>query len=153
MSEAIHRAGDGSLVAALPVPKVDEKVRPQDRPKPLFVVGKKVLWGGVEDFTAYDLPSGERAGDTLKWTRRGCTIPRASANLVTTRFLGNAACIDLASRDIIPFWNVRAACSNNLFPADGVLNMPSLTGGCTCNYLPVSQAYVPASAIGPVDCP
>jgi hypothetical protein len=52
-----------------------------------------------------------------------------------------------ASREIITFWNVRAACSNNLFPADGVLNMPSLTGGCTCNYLPVSQAFVPASVI------
>jgi hypothetical protein len=37
--------------------------------------------------------------------------------------------------------------SNNLFPAHGVLNMPGLTGGCTCNYLPVSQAYVPASVI------
>ena len=53
----------------------------------------------------------------------------------------------LATRDIVPFWNVRTACSNSLFPADGVLNMPSLTGGCTCNYLPVSQAYVPSGEI------
>jgi hypothetical protein len=69
--------------------------------------------------------------------------------LITTRFRGNAACIDLASLDIIPLGNVRAACSNNLFPADGVLNVPSLTGGCTCNYMPVSQAFVPAEVFGP----
>jgi hypothetical protein len=61
--------------------------------------------------------------------------------------LGNAAFVDLASGEMTAFGNVRAACSNNLFPADGVLNMPSLTGGCTCNYLPLSQAYVPTSVI------
>lgn len=43
--------------------------------------------------------------------------------------------------------NVRAACSNNLFPAAGVLSMPNLTAGCDCNYLPVSQAFVPSSAV------
>ena len=32
----------------------------------------------------------------------------------------------------------------SLFPANGVLNVPNLSGGCTCNYLPVSQAFVPA---------
>jgi hypothetical protein len=42
---------------------------------------------------------------------------------------------------------VRAACSNNLFAADGVFNMPNLTGGCTCNYLPVSQAFVPRAVV------
>jgi hypothetical protein len=92
------------------------------------------------------LSTGQRTGAPIVWTRRGCTVPRASANLITTRVRGNAACIDLVSRDILTFWNVRAACSNNLFPADGVLNVPSLTGGCTCNYTPVSQAFVPASA-------
>jgi hypothetical protein len=37
--------------------------------------------------------------------------------------------------------------SNNLFPADGVLNVPNLSGGCTCNYMPVSQALVPAAVV------
>ena len=32
------------------------------------------------------------------------------------------------------------------FPADGVLNVPNLTGGCTCNYMPVSQGFAPSSA-------
>ena len=149
MSSGIYRAKDGSQRAALPeAPPADEKTRPDSVPRPLFVIGKKLLFGAVEEFVLYNLPSGEPSGERTTWTRRGCTIPRASSHFVTTRVLGNAACIDLASRKIIPFWNVRAACSNNLFIADGVLNMPSLTGGCTCNYLPVSQAYVPASLIG-----
>lgn len=149
-SAGIYRAKDGSLAAPVPkAPPAESKPGspPKERPRPLFVVGQKLLFGTTERIAAYDLETGDESGEPTTWTRRGCTIPRASVNLVTTRFRGNAACIDLASREIIPFWNVRAACSNNLFPADGVLNMPSLTGGCTCNYMPVSQAYVPASAI------
>ncbi len=67
--------------------------------------------------------------------------------MVTTRFRANIACIDLESREISSMWNVRPACYNNLFPANGVLNAPCLTGGCTCNYTPASQAYVPVSVI------
>jgi len=146
-SSGIYRAGNGSLVAALPEAPKGGKKQPANGPQPLFVLGEKLLFGTAESFATYDLRTGNRSGDAMTWTRRGCTTPRASSLLVTTRFRGNAACIDLASREITSFWNVRAACSNNLFPADGVLNMPSLTGGCTCNYMPVSQAYVPASVI------
>jgi hypothetical protein len=69
--------------------------------------------------------------------------------LLTTRYRGNSAWIDLDSREIIPFLGIRPGCSvnNNLYPANGVLNMPNLTGGCTCNYAPVSMACVPASVI------
>jgi hypothetical protein len=66
---------------------------------------------------------------------------------MTTRFMGNASYIDLGSGDITSIWNVRAACSNNLFPANGVLSVPNLSGGCTCNYQPMSQAFVPAAAL------
>ncbi len=154
LSSGIHRAGDGALVAAFPEPpKPAAKTKPENLPRPLFLIGTKVLVGTAESYVEYDLRTGKPSGKAMTWTRRGCTIPRASSNLVTTRVRGNAACIDLASREIIPFWNVRAACSNNLFPASGVLNMPSLNGGCTCNYLPVSQAYVPAAVIGRVASP
>jgi outer membrane protein assembly factor BamB len=146
-STGIHRAADGTLVARLPEPpKLTALTKPVNIPKPLLVVGPHVLFGTAENLALYDLSTGQRTGAPIVWTRRGCTVPRASANLITTRVRGNAACIDLVSRDILTFWNVRAACSNNLFPADGVLNVPSLTGGCTCNYTPVSQAFVPASA-------
>jgi len=150
LSSGVYRAADGSLLAALPDEgsKPGSKTSPENLPKPLFLVGTKMLFGTAESYLEYDLRTGKPSGPAMTWMRRGCTIPRASSNFVTTRFRGNAACIDLDSREIISFWNVRAACSNNLFPADGVLNMPSLNGGCTCNYLPVSQAFVPASVNG-----
>ena len=53
----------------------------------------------------------------------------------------------LSVADVTRLWNVRPACDNNLFPANGLLNMPSLTGGCECNYSPVSQAYAPLAKI------
>jgi len=37
--------------------------------------------------------------------------------------------------------------NNNLYPANGVMNVPNLTAGCTCNYMPISVACVPASAV------
>ena len=37
--------------------------------------------------------------------------------------------------------------NNNLYPANGVMNMPNLTAGCTCNYAPVSIACVPAGVV------
>jgi outer membrane protein assembly factor BamB len=151
LESGIYRAEDGKLVAAFPKPpkpaEPAAKKPKEPHPVPLFVIGTKALVGTDETYIEYDLRTGKALGRPMTWVRRGCTTPRASTNFVTTRVRGNAACIDLASREIITFWNVRAACSNNLFPADGVLNMPSLTGGCTCNYLPVSQAYVPASVI------
>ena len=148
MTSGIYRASDGSLVAALPdFAKAEPKTKPENLPRPLFVIGDKLLVGAEERYVEYDLQTGRPAGKAMAWVRRGCTTPRASSNLLTTRVRGNAACIDLASREIISFWNVRAACSNNLFPAGGVVNMPSLTGGCTCNYVPVSQAYAPAGVI------
>jgi len=150
MATGIYRARDGSLVAALPDvwSQADPKIPLKNLPKPLLVVGAKLLFGTSENLSLFELTTGERTGNPIVWQRRGCTIPRASSNLITTRYRGNAACIDLHSLDIVPFWNVRAACSNNLFPANGVLNLPSMTGGCTCNYTPVSQAFVPADVIG-----
>lgn len=145
----IYRAADGARLASLPEPEVKpgRKVSPENLPRALAIVGDKVLFGTSESFTECDLRTGKPLGKPTSWSRRGCTVPRASYRLLTTRVLGNAACIDLASRQIITFWNVRAACSNNLFPAEGLLNMPSLTGGCTCNYLPVSQAFVAAATL------
>lgn len=108
----------------------------------------RVLAGQHDGFTPYDLSTGEKAADKpLQWNRRGCTSLRASTRLLTTRYMGNAAIVDIETGYITSLWNIRAACSNNLFPANGVLNVPNLSGGCTCNYLPVSQAFVPVSSI------
>ena len=88
-------------------------------------------------------------GKPLQWVRRGCTGTRASTNLLTTRLRGNSAWIDLDSRKITPMLGIRPACAtnNNLYPANGVLNIPSLTAGCTCNYAPVSIGCVPAATV------
>ncbi|NLY02104.1 MAG: PQQ-binding-like beta-propeller repeat protein [Rhodopirellula sp.] len=113
---------------------------------PGYIAGSKLLTGNEETLQVVDMPSGELIGEPLKWVRRGCTGTRASAHLLTTRYHGNSAWIDLDSREITPLLGVRPGCSvnNNLYPANGVLNIPNLTAGCTCNYAPVSMACVPA---------
>ena len=144
----IYRAGDGTLAAGLPVPpKTPKNVPAPNAPGPLSIIDRSILWGTVERFMLRDLFTGEASGAETVWVRRGCTGLRSSANMVTTRFRANVACIDLESRGITSMWNVRPGCYNNLFPANGVLNAPCLTGGCTCNYTPASQAYVPLPVI------
>jgi outer membrane protein assembly factor BamB len=108
------------------------------------ITGDKVLTGNATKFAAYDLATGKETVQKLSWVTRGCTILRAGENLLTTRFRGNAAYVDLGTGGITSIWNVRAACSNNLFLANGVLNIPNLSGGCTCNYQPISQVLVPS---------
>jgi outer membrane protein assembly factor BamB len=116
-----------------------------------FVAGNRLLTGSEQVLQIYELPSAKPLGEPLRWVRRGCTATRASLHLLTTRYHGNSAWIDLATREITPLLGVRPACSvnNNLYPADGVLNVPNVTAGCTCNYMPVSAACVPAEAIEP----
>ncbi len=116
---------------------------------PGFIAGNKLLTGNEENLIVYDIPSGDPIGTPLNWARRGCTGTRASIHLLTTRYRANSAWIDLDSRKITPLLGVRPGCSvnNNLYPANGVLNMPNLTAGCTCNYAPVSMACVRADAV------
>jgi outer membrane protein assembly factor BamB len=134
LASGVYRAGDGTRVRA-------------SAPESL-VVGDKLLGGTDDSFVVYDLRTGEKLSEELKWNRRGCTRPlRACPSLVTTRFLGNAAYVDLAENRHTPLWNIRAGCNNNLYPANGVLNVPSLTFGCTCNYMPTSQAFAPLAVI------
>jgi len=118
---------------------------------PGVIAGERLLTGSDELLTIYDLKSAQPIGDPLKWARRGCTSTRASTNLLTTRFHANSAWIDLESKSITPVFGIRPGCSvnNNMFPADGVLSLPNLTAGCTCNYAPVSMACVPNDAVAP----
>lgn len=106
-----------------------------------------LLKGSSGGFVTHKLVDGTKTELDLKWNKRGCTLLRASSNLLTTRYLGNASYVDLATGEFASIWNVRAACANNLYPANGVLNIPNLSGGCTCNYMPISQAFVPTSVM------
>jgi hypothetical protein len=116
---------------------------------PGFIAGGKLLAGDEENLFVHEIPSGAPIGNPLNWARRGCTGTRASTHLLTTRYRGNSAWIDLESREITPLLGMRPGCAvnNNLYPANGVLNMPNLTAGCTCNYAPVSMACVPADVV------
>ncbi len=143
----IHKGASGERLHALPEPPKPVNGRPPVVPGPLFVIGDKLLWGTVQDFVVFDLKTGQRTGDHTAWVRRGCTTIRASEHLVTTRVRANAAYIDLESREPTSLWNIRPACMNNLYPANGVLNAPNVIGGCTCNYTHTSQAYVPVGEI------
>ena len=113
------------------------------------IAGDNLLVGGSDNYVLYDLTSGAQLADRLKWFRRGCTPLRTSPYVATTRYKGNAAYIDLDTQKFQPLWNLRAACSNNIFPANGVLNVPNLSGGCTCNYTPSSMALVPRGVLKP----
>lgn len=97
-----------------------------------LIAGQKVLTGSYDTLQVYDLQSAEEIGDPLKWVTRGCTGTRASTHLLTTRCFGNSAWIDLDSREVTRFPGIRPGCSvnNNLYPANGVMNIPNLTGGC-----------------------
>jgi len=133
MAGGVYRGADGALV------------RKGGRAWP--IAGNKLVSGEKGVFTVYDLLTGNQLGKPLEWFTRGCTGQRLSATMMTTRFRGNSAYIDLGTREIAPVWGVRSACVNNLYPANGVLNMPNLTGGCECNYTPASLALVPESSL------
>jgi outer membrane protein assembly factor BamB len=139
-SGGVYRGRDGMLVTET---SGFDEMHGNQKCDHLSIAGNRLLWGTVTSYAAYDLLSGRPLDDSMAWIRRGCTDLRASSNLITTRYRGNCAYIDLDSREITPLWNVRPACNNNLYPANGVLNIPCLTGGCECNYTPASQAYVP----------
>jgi hypothetical protein len=145
-----YRAADGSLLKSPADPKQRRwVVVGRERPEPGlpgWITSGMLLTGSEQSLLTYELPSGKPlTEEPLEWVRRGCTDTRASERLLTTRYRSNSAWIDLATGEITPFLAVRPGCTlnNSLYPADGVLNMPNLTGGCTCNFLPVSMALVP----------
>jgi hypothetical protein len=117
-----------------------------------FVIGDKVVTYLTRDapkhayVTVRDLLTGEQTGAPLEWYQRGCTVLRAGATVLTGRYRANAAYWDIETGNVTPIANVRAACSNNLFPGNGVLAMPDFILGCACNYFPVSQGFTSAAA-------
>lgn len=141
------------LVAASGVYRGADGGRIQDGMKEVQIAGEHLIRGTSDSFRVYDLLTGDRKGEELKWYRRGCTGLRTSCNLVTTRFKANAAYVDIETREITSLWNIRSGCNNNLFPANGILNVPNVTGGCECNYTPTSKAFVPLAEIEPGGSP
>jgi outer membrane protein assembly factor BamB len=107
---------------------------------PAMIHGDMVL----RDGGGCDLRTGEATmrpdpltGASVEWAwsrNYGCNTPAASENLLTFRS-GAAGYYDLA--DCGGTGNLggfRSSCTNNLIVADGVLNAPDYTRGCTCSY-------------------
>ena len=115
----------------------------------LLVAGSRLIKKEDDAYTLFDLSTGVKDAEHPPWTRRGCTKLRFSPNMATTRYLANAAYVDLTTQKITPLWNMRSGCNNNLFPADGLLNIPNISGGCECNYTPTSIALAPLAEIVP----
>ena len=124
-----------------------ERLRDRLKVEGVLAISGDKLVGEFGD--TYYLLTGKQLTKAAPWRKRGCTRPRVSSNLITTRLGGHTAYFDLATRRLSDFHGIRPACINNLVPADGLLNAPGLTGGCTCNYAASSYALAPASAIAP----
>ena len=124
-----------------------ERLRDRLKVEGVLAISGEKLVGEYGD--TYDILTGKQLTKPAPWRKRGCTRPRVSATLITTRLGGHTAYFDLATRRLGDFHGIRPACVNNLVPADGLLNAPAMTGGCTCNYAASSYALAPASVISP----
>jgi outer membrane protein assembly factor BamB len=107
---------------------------------PAMIHGGMVLHdgGGCNLFTgAATMHDDPLTGAPLEWAwarNYGCNTPAASENLLTFRS-GAAGYYDLANDGGTGnLGGFRSSCTNNLIVADGVLNAPDYTRGCTCSY-------------------
>ncbi len=68
-----------------------------------------------------------RIGSSCRWFKPS----NEPVGTLTTRYRGNSAWIDLDTCEITPSFGIRPGCqvNSNLYRANGVLNMPNLTGG------------------------
>jgi outer membrane protein assembly factor BamB len=107
---------------------------------PAMIHGDMVLrdGGGCDLHTgAATMRADPLTGVSIEWTwsrNYGCNTPAASENLLTFRS-GAAGYYDLANDGGTGnLGGFRSSCTNNLIVADGVLNAPDYTRGCTCSY-------------------
>jgi outer membrane protein assembly factor BamB len=84
--------------------------------------------------TVYDLTTGQPDGKTNILQGFGCSSPLGGRHLLTLRAIRHGACyLDLAEGRMYRLCNIRPGCVNNLLPADGLLNAPSMGVGCICS--------------------
>lgn len=99
---------------------------------PCLLWHRQILTNGLGGFSI-DLLTGEKSG----WTydrKYGCNTAVGSEHLLTFRS-GAAGFFDLnADSGTGNLGGFRSSCTNNLIPANGVLNAPDYTRTCTCSY-------------------
>jgi hypothetical protein len=107
------------------------------------IVHNRTLFFEAGGYGALDLLTGEPVrtahpltGDPvrLKYARQyGCNTPIAGEHVITFRS-GAAGFFDLVQGGVANLAGFKSGCTNNLIPADGVLNAPDYTRTCLCNY-------------------
>ena len=105
---------------------------------PMPLVADDIIFGATGDYAnaagVLDVKTG-KVIDVGGWLpfKRGCSRVIGNSSLLTYR---NAATevFDYETKTRINFNSVRAGCTANFLPADGILNAPSFGQGCVCNY-------------------
>jgi outer membrane protein assembly factor BamB len=94
----------------------------------------------------FDIASGEIIeGDPLL-QKKGCGYSVGGKHLAFVR--DKTACyIDLDKRRRYYLRNIRSGCSASLIAADGLLNAPNFSSGCTCNY-PIQASFAMVHMLG-----
>ncbi len=99
---------------------------------PCLLWRDRILTNGHAGF-AIDANSGDKTGWTYS-RMYGCNTAVGSENLMTFRS-GAAGFFDLASDSGTGnLGGFKSSCTNNLIPANGVLNAPDYTRTCVCSY-------------------
>jgi outer membrane protein assembly factor BamB len=82
-----------------------------------------------------DILTGEPTGreSLLGFNGHDCNSPLGGQHLLFVRD-GTISYADLESEQRFYLRNVRSGCVNSLIAAEGLLNVPNMSGGCTCNY-------------------
>jgi outer membrane protein assembly factor BamB len=109
-----------------------------DRTVILAIAGRSGANQGLDLLTGEDRlrrhPLTEQETQWSYWRTYGCNTINASQNLLVFRS-GSAGFADLQSDGGTgSFGGFRSGCTNNLIPANGVLNAPDYTRTCTCSY-------------------
>ncbi|MEM7014187.1 MAG: PQQ-binding-like beta-propeller repeat protein, partial [Verrucomicrobiota bacterium] len=99
---------------------------------PCLLWKDKILTNGAGGF-AIDIKTGEKTG--WEYSRKyGCNTAIGSEHLLTFRS-GAAGFYDLfGNSGAGNLGGFRSSCTNNLIPANGVLNAPDYTRTCSCSY-------------------
>jgi outer membrane protein assembly factor BamB len=139
---AAYRGATGQLLWSKEIPcKMPPRSFTSYHP-PIVLANRFVTHGGEVIDIATGEPSKEQLWKKVNAGRRGCGRAIASARLLTVRD-GNASYCDLEARTQTFLRGIRAGCTSNLIPADGIVTAPHYTRHCNCNWpLSFSAAFV-----------
>lgn len=87
----------------------------------------------------YEITTGKLLTKKPLFIRSGCNYTVGSDSLLFMRYK-SVAYIDLKKEQQFNLRNARSGCSHSLVAAGGLLNVPSFSSGCVCNY-PIQTSF------------